>query len=197
MFRSLYCILLLVIGMSSHAESITVDADGLSTAQIAELKANVARQVASAASASAPGTAIEQVTAAATWGTQASIAASGFAKALGVAAKELNLSINDFLKSPAGILTASVIIWKVFGSGIYGLFFLTIGLIVLRVLYIRLFTDKYVKVEYKWFGGLITGTKVVRIPKSVSDLREDGEWLTLWVIIIALGILLAVGRTFF
>ena len=43
------------------------------------------------------------------------------AKALGVAAQELGLAINDFLKSPAGLITAGVIIIKVLGPLIFSI----------------------------------------------------------------------------
>lgn len=47
-----------------------------------------------------------------------------FASSLGIAAKELGIAANDFLASPAGVLTAVVIIWKVFAMNILGLFFI-------------------------------------------------------------------------
>lgn len=47
--------------------------------------------------------------------------ATQVAKALGVAAKELGLAVNDFLKSPAGLLTAGVIIVKVLGPLLFSI----------------------------------------------------------------------------
>lgn len=44
-----------------------------------------------------------------------------FAKALGIAAKEIGVSVNDFLMTPAGILTAAVLIWMVIGKLILGI----------------------------------------------------------------------------
>jgi hypothetical protein len=55
-----------------------------------------------------------------------------FARALGVAAKELGIAANDFLKTPAGMLTAGVIVFQYMGGPIIhvsiGLFILITGL---------------------------------------------------------------------
>ena len=46
------------------------------------------------------------------------LAAEGFAKALGIAAKEMGVAVNDFITTPAGILTAGIIVYKIFGDDI-------------------------------------------------------------------------------
>lgn len=208
MFRKMLAAALLSVAMiPAYAASTNIDVNGLSEAQVAELKAIAAKKVAETAAAAgqnkAPST--EQITAgvtlAATWGTQAAAAAEGFAKAMGIAAKELNLTINDFLKSPAGILTAVLIIWKMAGSAIlsamYGMLFLAVGLTMVRIIYTRLFTKEVVPVTYSRFFGMFTGQKMVRVPKSFSDLRTDGEWLAFWVMIILTVAIMVAGGTFF
>ena len=188
---------------TSFAGQTAIDTSGLSDAQIAELKSMAAKKVAeTAAQAANPAAAKETVTAgvtlAATWGQQAAAAAEGFAKAMGIAAKELNVTINDFLTSPAGKLTAVLIIWKIAGATfikmLYGMLFVTVGLTLARVIYVRLFTREYVQVPYKRFFGAFEGTRMVRVPKSIRDLTTDGEWLALWILIfITLGTLLLGG----
>lgn len=175
---------------TSFAASTNIDTNGLSEAQIAEIKAIAAKKVAE--TAAAPVGKVEEITAgvtlAATWGQQAAAAAEGFARAMGIAAKEFNVSVNEFLSSDAGKLTAILIIWKVAGVALvkmlYGAFFVAVGLGLARVLYLRLFTKGYEKVEYSRFGGLFKGTKMIRIPKAISELEEDGEWMLLWIIIV-------------
>ena len=200
---------ILALGMAtSFASQTALDTSGLSDAQVAELKAHAAKVVAEAANQAAgnsissvvanPGAA---VTLAATWGQQAASAAEGFAKALGIAAKELGITVNDFLHTDAGKLTAALIIWKVAGTTIvhmlYGMLFITVGLSIVRVVYMRLFTKGYEKVEYSRFGGFFKGTKLIRVPKSFHDLDNDGEWLAFWVMIaLTIGVLL-IGGTFF
>lgn len=192
-------------GMSMASQTV-IDTKGLSEAQVAELKAIAAKKVAETAVATQdPAQSSEKITAgvtlAATWGTQAAAAAEGFAKALGIAAKELNVTINDFLTSPAGILTAGLIIWYMAGSTImaalYGAIFLAVGLTIVRIIYLRLFTKEYQKVEYTRLWGLWSGTKMVRVPKTFADLNNDGEWLAFWVmLILTIGILIAGGSFF-
>jgi hypothetical protein len=185
---------------TSFASTVILDTNGLSDAQILELKAHAAKIVADAAnqpvtpSVSTPSAAL---TIAATWGQQAAAAAEGFAKALGIAAKELGVTVNDFLHTDAGKLTAILIIWKVAGATIIhmliGLFVIMIGLIMTRVIYTGLFTKGYEKVEYSRFGGLFKGTKMVRIPKGFHDLENDGEWLAFWIMLAVFIISLSIG----
>lgn len=190
---------------TSFAAQTSVDTSGLSDAQIAEIKSIAAKKVAETAHAAAAplttGDVSTGVTLAATWGQQAAAAAEGFAKAMGIAAKELNVTINDFLKSDAGKLTAILIIWKVAGAAVvkalYGMLFVTVGLTMVRVIYTRLFTKGYEKVEYSRFGGFFKGTKMVRIPKSFQDLNNDGEWLAFWVMIGLTLATLVFGGMFF
>jgi hypothetical protein len=67
-------------------------------------------------------------------------------------------------------------------------------MIITRLIYVRLFTSGYEKVEYKSFGGLFTGTKLIRIPKTIGQLTRDGEWLAFWVMIgVCLGSLVIGG----
>ena len=207
MFRKMTVAVILALGMAtSFAAQTTLDTSGLSDAQVAELKAHAAKVVAEAANQAA-GTGVSTatpgavMTIAATWGQQAAAAAEGFAKALGIAAKELGVTVNDFLHTDAGKLTAILIVWKLAGAAIvhmlYGFLFITVGLTIVRVIYMRLFTKGYEKVEYSRFGGFFKGTKLVRIPKGFQDMHNDGEWLAFWVMI---GITLATigfGGAFF
>lgn len=206
MFRKMIAsVALAICATTAFAGNTNLDTSGLTDSQIAELKAHAAKVVAEAAK-KADGTglahAVENpgamVTLAATWGPQMAAAAEGFAKALGIAARELNVTVNDFLKSDAGKLTAILIIWKVAGAAavkiLYGILFVTVGMIVTRMIYVKLFTKGYEKVEYKRFGGFFSGTKMVRIPKGFQDLRNDGEWLAFWVmIVVCLGTMLIGG----
>lgn len=183
--------LLMCVSMGAFAQSYTsVETKGLTDAQIAEVKAFAAAKAASAAAEAAGITTnpTATMTLAATWGTQAAQAAEGFAKALSIAAKELGVTINDFLHTDAGRLTAALIIWKVAGATIvhtlYGMVFALVGMGISRMIYIKLFTKEYRTVEYSRFGGFFKGTKVVRVPKSISDLNEPGEWLAFWMVII-------------
>ncbi len=209
MKKILVGLVLSLAAFAASADTTAIDTSGLSAAQIAEIKSIAASKAADAAKVKAvnEGTAIlpkdpgTMATLAATWGQQAASAAEGFAHALAIAAKELGITINEFLATPAGKLTAALIIWKVAGASIihalYGCLFLTVGLSVSRMIYMRLFTSGYEKVEYKRFGGLWSGTKLVRVPKSIQDLDNDGEWLAFWVMIILTFGTIVIGGAFF
>jgi hypothetical protein len=152
MFRKLFLMVAFVLfSVTSFAAQTTVDVSGLNDAQIAELKAQAAAAVAKAAKGD-PKEIGAGITLAATWGSQAATAAEGFAKALGIAAKELGVTVNDFLQTDAGKLTAILIIWKIAGTAavkmLYGVLFISIGLTLVRTVYLRLFTKGYEKVPY-------------------------------------------------
>lgn len=61
--------------------------------------------------------------------------AEGFANAMGAAARQLNVSVNEFIKTPAGLITIGVILWKVIGVSIlkllamYAVFALCLGVL--------------------------------------------------------------------
>jgi hypothetical protein len=179
---------LMAASIAAFASTTVIDTGNLSDSDVAELKAIAAQKAAEKAKQDSPST-LKDVssvaTLAATWGNQAAVAAEGFAKALNIAAKELGVTVNDFLHTDAGRLTAALIIWKVAGTGIvhilFGLLVLVIGLTLARTFYLRLFTEKFVSMDYTLFWGLYKGTKQVRVPKSFHDLDHDGEWLMVWV----------------
>lgn len=195
MFKKLIAIAALCLSFSAFAGSVNLDTSGLSDAQVAELKAHAAKIVADVAKQADPSSVIAQaaqnpsalMTVAATWGSQAAVAAEGFAKALSIAAKELGVTVNDFLHTDAGKLTALLIIWKVAGATIvhlvYGMVFFTVGMVMVRMIYMRLFTGSYKEVPYSRFFGGFTGTKMIRVPKTIHDLQNDGEWLAFWTMI--------------
>jgi hypothetical protein len=186
---------------SVHAGSIAIEVGNLTTAQVEELKAQAARAIADNSKGIVSSDPVLSLTNAASWGQQAATAAEGFAKALGIAARELGVTVNDFLHTDAGKITALLIIWKIAGAAIlksiYGMFFVTVGLSLARVIYLRLFTKGYEKVQYSRVFGMFTGTRLVRIPKGISDMQDDGEWFILMLVIfITIGTIL-IGSVFF
>ncbi len=194
--KYIFALALSIAAIGANASNSYIDTTGMSDAQVAELKSIAAAKVAELAQQKAvndgqvilpkdPGAV---ATLAATWGQQAAAAAEGFAKALSIAAKELGITINEFLGTPAGKLTAALIIWKVAGASImhllYAMIFMIVCLTIAKVIYMRLFTERYEQVEYSRFGGFFKGTKLIRIPKTFKDLKNDGEWLAWWIMLI-------------
>ena len=205
MFRKILIgLTLAVAALSAYAGATQIDTSGLTEAQVAELKAHAARAVADAAKKET-GVDINNASAvlsfASTWGQQASAAAEGFARALGIAARELGVTVNDFLHTDAGKLTAMLIIWKVAGAAVmkslYGVLFITIGLTVIRNIFQRLFTLEYKEVQYSRLFGAFTGTKLIRVPKNFGQLDRDGEWFVFCVLVVATIAILGFGSAFF
>lgn len=195
MFKKFIAASMLMVAMVA-GQAATIGTENLTEAQIAEIKAKVAEVAAQNANKVGkkvePAAITAGVALAASWGTQAAAAAEGFAKALGIAARELNVSINEFLASDAGKLTAVLIIWHVAGKSIIGLIYaaivLAVGLGFVRFMYNRLFTSGTKTVPYSRFWGLWSGEKVVRVRKSFSDLNNEGEWFV-FLLMLAVGAL--------
>ena len=169
------------LAVMSSVSFAQIDTRGLTDAQVAELKAIAAQKVAeSVAAENNTNPVTVGVTLAATWGQQAASAAEGFARAMGIAARELNVTINEFLQSDAGKLTAVLIIWKVAGASLvsllYGMLIFISGQVIARIIYNKLFTREYKEVSYERLFGMFKGTKMVRVPKPISELNKDGEW---------------------
>ena len=201
MFKKLIAGIVLALSFSTAFATTTtsIDVSGLSDAQIAELKAHAAQAVADVAKTgslpSKPAEVGAMVTLAATWGQQAAAAAEGFAKALSIAARELGVTVNDFMHTDAGRLTAALIIWKVAGASImhalWAGLFVFVSMVIARMIYVRLFTKEFIRVPYSRFFGAFTGERLVRVTKTFSDLNDEGEWMGFWlIIIISIGSLL-------
>lgn len=201
--KSIVGMVLALTMLGANAAGVIIDTENLTPAQIAELKAMAATKSAETVQRSTnvvatvkedPGAAL---TLAATWGNQAAAAAEGFAKALGIAARELGVTVNDFLHTDAGKLTAILIIWKVAGATavkvLYGILFLVAGSVLARVLYIRLFTKGYEKVSYTFLWGVMKGEKQVRVYKSISELNSDGEWLAFLLMVLVCVLTVGIG----
>lgn len=195
MFKKLIIAFVLLISFNAFSAQTNIDTSGLSDAQVAELKAHAAKIVADTATQASGGNITQNpsaaLTIAATWGTQAAQAAEGFARAFSIAARELGVTVNDFLNTDAGKLTAALIIWKVAGAALthlmFGCVFFIVGMSIVRVIYTRLFTAEFRSVEYSWLGGFFMGTKIIRVPKGFSGFKTEGEWLAFWIMIISTG----------
>lgn len=193
---------MLMCSVASYAENIVIDADKLTEAQKAELKAQSARLSAdNEANKTASLTDIAKdpskaASMAASFGSSLAIAAKGFAEALGIAAHELNININDFLNTPAGKLTVVIIIWKVFGTSLLHILvlatILTTGFSMSRVIYLRLFVKEIQYVDRIWFWGLFTTTKKIRVMKTLKDITAESNdgWVLVMLLIVAITVVL-------
>lgn len=101
------------------------------------------------------------------WGQMA----QEFAKALGIAAHEIGVSVNEFVASPAGYITVGVVLWKTIGGSIakYGLVacIWLLGTCLIR----GMWTQRYIDCEYKNIFGTLR-TKRTRVYYSWGDAED-------------------------
>ena len=97
-----------------------------------------------------------------------------FSSSLGLAARELGYAANEFLASPAGILTAIVIIWKVFMVQILGIIFLMVVIPLWIYMLRKAMTDKVEYLPVKRWGGREGLKKVVTYENFDSISCERG-----------------------
>jgi len=118
--------------------------------------------------------------------------AEGFANAVGAAAKQLNVSVNEFITTPAGLITIGVILWKVVGTSLlkllamYGIFILCRA--ILRVMW-RVGSEP-VQRKFAWWTW--THNKPIYVTwKGAEDTLCGMSFLVLAAGGIAMAILLA------
>lgn len=96
-----------------------------------------------------------------------------FASSLGVAAKELGIAANEFLNTPAGLITAFVIIWKVFMIQFLGLV-LVFGIIITNYLIFRqILTESSEPIVVTYFWGAYQRVKSKKTYSNFGSLNGD------------------------
>ena len=83
-------------------------------------------------------------------------AARGFAEAIGVAAKGLGIAVNDFMKSPAGVLLALILLLNYAGGVIIGVPFVMFTILVFAYMFRRATIDSISYENVPMFWGMIT-----------------------------------------
>ena len=117
--------------------------------------------------------------------------AKEFAEAIGIAAKELGVAANDFLNTPAGKLTAVIIVWRVMGDDVYAIaaypFRLLIGtaLLILIWTYVRrihrsVFALNITYESVPVFYGLFSYRRAVTVAAPNAEMN-DSELTTMVV----------------
>lgn len=112
-------------------------------------------------------------------------AAKGFAEALGVAAKQLGIAVNDFLNSPAGILLAVILLFNYAGGAIVGLPFTMFSLWLLWTLARRYSVEsvEYENVPVFWGFSTMRRKRLVKM----GEISDTGQIV---LVIGAIGLLI-------
>lgn len=108
------------------------------------------------------------------WG----LVAQEWARALGIAAKELGIAVDEFLDTDAGKLTAIIIIWQVAGEAILG-FVVGIPLLII-VMVVGLRTARRAKIKRIIYSEEDKNWRGKPVVKEIIYLDED-EAAMYWV----------------
>lgn len=113
------------------------------------------------------------------WATDMATVAESFARAIGIAARELGVAVNDFLKTPAGVLTAVVILWKVIGSDLLTVLTCVPIMAIFTIAYFKilrgLLVGGYETSQHSLLFGLVKYTR--RRPVYLGPDQISGERL--------------------
>lgn len=140
--RKLLILLTLFTSISFAQTQINVDTQGLTTEQKAQLATQI-EQMKSQSKSVLPNVDAIQPEVVDKWVTTG----QHFGQMMGGAAKEVGVQVNDFVKTPVGLMTACLIIWNYMGAMIthvvIGLFFWITASTAL-IIYMRSFRGKVI-----------------------------------------------------
>jgi uncharacterized protein (UPF0212 family) len=120
-----------------------------------------------------------------TWSSNVKTISTAIGLAISDTAKQLNVTVNDFVKSPAGIITVSIIVAKMFGAGILRFISLSVVWLILTWLLIFMLKrclDYHVeRTPVKVLWGLWTRMRITkREYTSFGDISSDAG-ITLFI----------------
>ena len=191
-FVALFLALTCHIGYA--APQATFDTNGLSKEQVAALQKSVDILKAQNREESS----VMALDTASRWASEMPKIAEGFARALGVAAKEMNVAVNDFVNTDAGRITAALIIWKVAGHDVMKYTWSFAAALIIFIIMrkfdhtIRLSSTR-VETETRYFG-LISRKRTVPVYESFRDMTSEQAFILIITYLASIGgILIVVG----
>lgn len=98
--------------------------------------------------------------------------AKDVAFAIGIAARELGMATNEFLATPAGILVALLIIWKVFGVQMIGLAMIVVIIIIGLWIVRRTLVERHDTIEVQSLFGK-PKSKIVPVYRDMSRINDS------------------------
>jgi hypothetical protein len=159
--RKLLLVTAVALALAGSASAQTLDTDGLTPEQLHQVQVQI-DQTKQTAAAQAPSQQAQKLSEYAQIG-------KGVAEAVGEAAKQLSVSVNDFAKTPVGDLTIKLIVFKVLEHRIFSTLF--------GLLWMLIFTPIWLHFTLKLWRGPVTiefyengkRKSVRRDPPSMSD----------------------------
>lgn len=173
MKKLLLLVALFFLPMTTYASCNISHTSGLSDEQIQQLKVQCEQMKL----ANAPANKVEEKMKGVdpeTISTWASIAQE-VAKALGVAAREVGVSVNEFIKTPAGWLVVAIVLWTFLISDIIMIVLcvLSIWFLLRRIKLSKIKSYDVTEMPSKIFGL----TRVVKTPVYNDDIAEGDAWV--------------------
>lgn len=121
--------------------------------------------------------------------------AEGFTRAVGAAAKEIGISVNEFITTPAGIITMAFIILKAFGAGMMKILVIIFLTVVTYWINRHIWTSGTIEVSKSLFG--MTWSKTKRQFYNFKEIPDIGGWIsiigTFFYLFASTMILLSIG----
>lgn len=122
--------------------------------------------------------------------------AQDIAKAIGVAAQELNIAVNEFITSPAGILTVAILLFN-FGGELFFGFLIGVPLLIIHIMITRAAWNhlmvEHVEYERVWFGMRKVVKEITKKPAT-----EERNWgMLILALYFFIGIWIIVGGVIF
>ena len=113
------------------------------------------------------------------WAADMATVAESFARAIGIAARELGVTVNEFLNTPVGVLTAVVILWKDIGSDVVTILSCVTIMVVFTIAFFKilrgLLVSGYETTQHSLLFGLVKYAR--RHPVYLSADRVFWEGL--------------------
>lgn len=103
--------------------------------------------------------------------------AKEFAEALGIAAREMGVAVNDFLQSPAGFLLAAILVVKFAGGVVIGFPFTVFSIVCVLWLAKKVSTKEIHYEDVPMFWGAITVRRVKIIKREFNGDASTAVFL--------------------
>lgn len=110
-----------------------------------------------------------------------------FAKAIGLAAREIGVSVNEFIRTPAGMITVAVILWVSLGKSLVLLAMLPMVWVFTGIILRRLWFSHYDTVE----RGFWIFQRKVQVRRFIGYKDADEGMLILSFVSLAAALLLS------
>jgi hypothetical protein len=159
-------------GLPDHVvQKLRTDCEALRLDQLnKEVEQDAVKKAAKIVEKEAPMITPEKLT---SWAT----VAEGFARAVGAAAKEIGVSVNEFITTPAGIITMAFIILKAFGAGMMKILVIIFLTVVTYWINRHIWTQETIEVPKSLFG--MGWSKTKRKFYTFKEIPDIGGWISI------------------